>query len=323
VNAPTELPEGFLSSVMREFGTQWTQILVFSGLIFTAFDVERYLNTGAWVVMTVATFTLTFLFRRSVSPNFARVAITCAAIAIVCVGLPIVVILQKNTAPLEFMQSHKSLSSIYLASAVMAPLATSILSYRLQEDTFGGPLPRELRDAIRKGMVDVRFYKSGQLYELTVLHVESDSLRVLVALKYVLINRTNRTQNYTVGLSPLRPIREFRRVRVADADIDWTNPQYRTQAGISIPWTLAARQECPVDIQEVVDYRRSDSDLYASYLPCEDFTLVLRDIPVGVDVSVESLLGEHVQPRIEPGIKTYVAPGATLPYQGFKVDWSS
>lgn len=315
------VPESFLAKVLNEFGLQWAHIAVFSGLIFSSFGLEKYLNAGAWMVTTIASFAIVFLFRREVSSKFPIVVPICVAASTLLLVAGVMVASRISTGLPHFMETHRLESTVYVGLSTMLPLAVIILSYRSREDLYAGRFPLEISDAIRSNLASLSFYKRNQLYEFVVLEVDRTGVKVRLVLAYTLFNRTGAIQRMPLTLTPMREKMEFISARIDNRELDVDDPAFRSEAGLSIMWPFSPGQGHPVRLEAHIWYRHSDCDLMASYLPATDFTLIVTNPFRDLRIVVESLFREVIQPDIQGDTRIYKSPGGTIPYQGFKLDW--
>lgn len=319
---PTLVPDGFLKQVLDEFGVQWTHIAVLSGAMLSVFGLERYLNAGVWILVTIAAFCAVFIFRRQISGNFPR-AVLFSASAVVFLILAPLLYLRRNGTPIpDWIQDNRLAATTYMGAAVMLPLAYLILSYRVQEEQFGGPYPKQIRAAIRAEVVELPFYRKDQVYSLEVLNVDGDLLTMRMDLSYVLVNRTKSARESAPGVAPgLRKITP-RRVVIGGKDIDLADPEIMTERGMRVARTFPANSETDVRFVVDVEYRVRDNDLYTSWLPVTNLTLkVTNEFPVSFHF--EHLMQGRVDPMVDGATTTYHVDRAVLPYQGFRMTWMS
>ncbi len=319
----TDEPKSFVARINDEFGLQWTQIAVFSGLVFGTFGLEEYFNTGAWMVGTVTAFTVAYVFRRQIPGSL--IAVTAGAIVLLILGIggPYVYQLHQKAVPIEVLKDNVVFFSFYLSIVVMLALALITLSYRRQETLYGGPYPAVVRAAITRNLVELPFYRTDQTYTFTTIKVTGENLLVRLKLEYTVVNRTKDPQDLLVVLTPMRRSVTFLQAVIGGVAYDVNDPHYRTQSGLRIPCRVAGGSSTTVVLEDEVHYREEDSDLLASYAPATDLTLVVQNDLPEVRIVVESLFSSPVVPIVKGGERRYHAPGALLPYQGFKVDWMS
>src|SRR5579864_773699 len=143
------IPEGFLSRLLQEFGLQWTHLVILSGVIFSSFDLQKYLNSGIWILGTVASFSLVFLFRHQITGNFPKVALFAGAVLVGGLLTPWVVLSLCHFDPATVIQGWSKLATLYIAAVAGIPIGTIILSYRAQEEFLRLPLPPVLATAAK------------------------------------------------------------------------------------------------------------------------------------------------------------------------------
>ncbi|MEO3814603.1 hypothetical protein ABGB17_36880 [Sphaerisporangium sp. B11E5] len=315
------VPGSFLAKILDEFGLQWTHLAVFSGLIFSSFGLDKYLNTGAWIVSSIAAFAVAFLFRRDISGNFSLIALSSILLCSCLIALGVIYANQNPGGLLPFVAGNKLLATVYLSFSTTLPLAICILSYRHREELFGASLPTEIRKAVKENIVELAFYKRNQKYEFVVKEVTTSHVVVHSTLSYTVFNRTSTKKDLTFSLTPMRDRVKYTGARIDGRDLDVENPAYRTELGLQIPWVLPPGKGVPVKLEAVVWYRLSDSDLLASYLPTTDFELIIENPFPDLRIAVECLFRSAIQPTQKNNRRRYRAIGGTVPYQGFKLDW--
>jgi hypothetical protein len=211
VTMPSPVPDSFLGKMLNEFGLQWTHLAIFSGLVFSTFGLDKYFNTGAWMLTTIGSFAVVFLFRRDVSARFALVTLISAILmgGVIAAGLFLAQCYPGGGGIPQFLQHHRIASTVFLGAATGVPLATVILSYRLREDLYGGTFPQEIRKAIQVNLADLAFFKRNQRYEFTVMEVTSMHVKVQSILSYTIVNRTASEKVFTMSLTPMRERVEY------------------------------------------------------------------------------------------------------------------
>ncbi len=315
-------PAGFLGQVLEEFGLPWTSIAVFSGLVLSGFGLSRYFSTAAWMITTVVAFTVVFLFRRQVSGRFALVALLSIATIAVLLGVGFVVAESQATTIKAYLLTHQTLSTVYIGLSIMMPIATMMLSYRRQETVFGGPFPKTVRDAIRRNLVELPFFKTDQRYEFAILSVTPTDLWVREVLSYTIINRTRSGQDYVIGFTPLRKKFEIISATIGRQKIPVDDPDFRSEVGLRVPQKFGPGERKSAEIVSKVKYQRTDSEVVTSYIPTESFELVITNaFTRDVRIVVETLMPNKVIPEVNGDDTAYRSQGGTLPYQGFKISW--
>ncbi|GAB2971126.1 hypothetical protein [Saccharothrix stipae] len=317
---PTLIPDGFLKQVLDEFGIQWTHLSILSAAVVSILGLEKYVNIGLWILVTISAFCIVYVFRRQVSGNFPRAVLISTPLILILIVAPLLVLKSVAIEIPPWLQANRLSVTLYLAVAIMIPVAYLLLSYRVQEEQFGGPYPREIRDAIRTEVVELPFYRKNQVYDLEVLKVEQNTLTMRMKLSYVLVNRTKSARELAPGVAPgLRTIRPVK-VTVAGKDIDLTDPEIMTERGMRVPRLFGAGSETDIEFIVDVDYQARDNDLYTSWIPSTSLTLRITN-KYPISFHVEHLMQGRVDPTADGNTVEYRVDHAILPFQGFRMTW--
>jgi hypothetical protein len=279
---------GFLGQIVDEFGIEWTSIAVFSTLIFAAFNLGGYISTAAWLVGTVVAFSVVFAFRRQVTAQFSRVAIIAIPVMIALLIVGYILATQRTPVPV-YLEHHKVVGSFYLSGAVMLPMAVLLLSYRQQELYLGAPFPRELRQAVREGVLASPVYRRDVDYRISVLSTTKQKVVVSFDLAYTAVNRTSVRQSIVIALATLRRNTEFVSAQIGGRNYDIDDPQYRTEFGLQIPVELGPREQASARLSAKVTYNIYDSETFCSWLPATNLELhITNPFPQSLWIAVES-----------------------------------
>jgi hypothetical protein len=216
---------------------------------------------------------------------------------------------------------HRAAVTAYLVTVTMVPLAYVILSYRLQEQLFGGPYPPNIRASIRSDVVDLAFYRKDQVYRLRVLNVTGDRLVMEMDLSYVLVNRTKTARELAPGVAPgLRVIRP-RLVQIGGRDVDLSDPEILTDRGMRVARVFPPESETEIRFLVEVDYDVRDNDLFTSWLPATSLTVRLANEFSEIQFFFEQLMARRVDPEVDGSDLVYRVNDGVLPFQGFRMTW--
>ena len=176
---------------------------------------------------------------------------------------------------LDYVKDHKTPATLVLAFGLMTAAAAIALAFRRQEALLGSGYPASIRKAITHNLVEGSFWRRDLSYRLTFLSTDANSTHVRIELNYVLHNRTSFTSTTVAVLTPMRPSVRYTTVKVDGRDLDANNASFRTKAGMQVPVEVKGNSSVPISLVAEVDYWRSDSDLFASYLPASRMTLTI------------------------------------------------
>jgi hypothetical protein len=323
INDSQELaPDSFVKRVLAEFGLQWTNLAVFSGVALAALGLEAYINPGLWMAVAMASFTLVFLFRRQVTTNFPRAAAVAIVVIVVTVLAALLLLpLHHHQSVSSWMKTHRDIATVYLGALLLTPFAYLIKSYSNQETLFGGPFPTPIRDAIVAQLVDAPFYRRNQEYEVSVVSAGKHRVVLRTRLSYTLVNRTKSPQTHLIAFGSTAIAAEYLAVEIGGTSIDFNDPDYRAERGFRVPRTLGPREDLQVSITAEETFLERGSELFGAYLPATRLTFILHNLHPETETSVESLLHRKVDgERLDEWSKRFVARGV-LPYSGFRLHW--
>lgn len=327
MSSPALVPDSFLRGILSEFGIQWTQIAILSGVAFSSFGLEKYLNAGVWILGTLIGLSSVFFFRHQVSARLGRVAWFALPIAAAIVGAPIW-ILQHNSLPvIQYLADHRPQATLYLSIGVMLPVGVLIISYRKQQDLYGQNYPDPLKDAIRSYIAAGIFYREDQKYLVHVKEATSDTVLFKTTLEYTLHNRTRIPQKWSGGLLSSYKYNDTGALKCTAAEIDGqsidvTDRDYHSNRGFELNLTIDGFASKTLKFEAEETLPQNSSELFTAYLAATGLTLrVENPIEDLVDVHVVSLLPDKVLPTFDGKCKIYTAPSGVLPYQGFRLYW--
>lgn len=191
---------------------------------------------------------------------------------------------------------------------------------RKAESPVAGPYPTEIDRAIRSDLLDGRFYKAKQTYRIEVTRVKNDELTLGIDLSYVLVNRTDSEQEYTIGITAAGPTSRYLIATIDEAPIDLERPSYRAGNYLLIPRRFSPGTSAEIRLVAECDYRTDDSELLTTFVPAADFELRITNPFPQLTMICEPVMRGDVEPTVDGTTKCYVAKGV-LPYQGFRLTW--
>lgn len=295
------IPAGFLSRLLDEFGIQWTHLVIISGVVFSSFHLEQYLNPGIWILGTVGSFSVVYLFHRQVSDNFPKVALFAAVAVTVGIAAPLLVFQAKEIELGKFMRAWTALSTLYLTAVISGPLGTAILSYRLQDEFLRAPLSDSLTNALDESVRFVDFVHSRVDY---IIDLISDGESDVILRCNVTMNMVNRSKSRSVYRDIFDPAgreRKFIRASINGNPIDCDDPERLSERGLHVDYECGAGEEFRIEVVLESKFYRRDSELVGTYLPAEALSILIRPSS-DLRVTVQSLLRKKVElKRLESG----------------------
>jgi hypothetical protein len=315
------IPEGFLAKLLQEFGFQWTHLVVISGVVFSSFGLQKYLDPGIWILGTIMSFGIVYLFRNYVSANFLRTSIT-AVLAVAAVMLTAYVFLyltHQEVGP--FLESRTKFGTMYVAVAIGIPLGVMILSYKSQDDFLRTPLPPALSIAARN-LAQMDFVHESVNYVISFL-TAPDNADVIMRFEVTMdvINRTKRDADYEDYFDPAGRNMRFLSATVGNSTIDAKDRGRDTKRGLLIKHRAQPGKFRIVVVGESTFYTR-DNELVGVYYPSNSLSIRINNPPTSLHVQIESLLSKKVEPQVlASGDILFQCSEGVLPFQGARIFW--
>jgi hypothetical protein len=316
------LPEGLTRSFLKEFGFEWTQISLLSGVLVSSFSLQRYVNPGAWAIAVIGSFGIVYTFRRQIGGNFPRTALIAGIGAILLLVPGGLLVGSRSGDVLQTLERWRTWTTLYVAFGVCIPLAIVVLSYRKQETLYGGPYPEPIQDAIEACIVKSEFYRVDQTYEVEVLRHEDSTIRLRVLVSYTLVNRTKVDHKRTAEYSAPSPERvTFLRAEVDGNALDIADRDYHTARGLVIPLSIPAGKRVRVLLEAEETFSDKGGEMFTAYMPTTALTVRIGNPIASLRVDCESLLPEKVTPTVEGHWRTFSWSKGVLPFSGFRLYW--
>jgi hypothetical protein len=316
------IPEGFLSRLLNEFGLQWTHIVVLSGVVFSSFELEHYLNPGIWILGSIAAFSVVYLFRYQITGRFGKTAAWALVAVFIALAVPCGALITAHVDLLNLLATWKKAASLYLALAIGIPLGVMILSYRAQDDFRWEPLPGPLATAVKQ-VAQCDFIHEAVQY---TVHLRRDAQGgVILRFEAVMdvINRSKRPALYRDYFDPAGRNKRFFSAEIKGKQIPEDDPDRIYQRGLALSYNAAPAEKFRVAVTGESTFHESDSELVGVYFPCCSLSLKIARPPDDLSVHVVSLLPEKVDPK-RPGTGdiTFEYAKGILPFQGTRIFWA-
>jgi hypothetical protein len=315
------IPEGFLSRLLRAFGIQWTHLVIISGVVFSSFRLEEYLNPGVWILGTVAAFALAYLFRQHIPGNFPKVFLWCITSMLVAIAAPIALLLHAAWQLGPFLKVWTIPATAYLSLAIGVPLGLIILSYRAQEEFLRTPLPKGILRAVRDWITHSDFIHERVAYEISLIPHGSDVvMRFHVTMD--LLNRRKEAIEYRDIFDPAGDDKRFPVASINGEPVDTGDPDRLSLRGLHLSYRAKAHERFQVIVSGESTFHGRDSELVGVYFPCDSMSVLLKKPPEGLRVNIQSLVPVKIDPKtLDCGDIVFQCPEGVLPFQGARIFW--
>jgi hypothetical protein len=321
------IPEGFVRKLLDAYGLQWTHLVIISGVVFSSFGLEAYLNPGIWILGTVASFGLVLLFRSEIQGKLSFPRAAAIAAAIIIVGSVVFVLVgddrpHQNLA--QFTKAHSDLVTVFFAVLVALPVGTAILSYRASDELKYEPLAPHLAEAVKTSVAHSAFAHDSVSYVIQLSYPgEAADLPGVVFHYTVTMNVVNRLRapaTYRDVFDPAGTDRRFLYAAINGRNIPRDADRLAAR-GLLLAYEAKALERFQVTVEASSIYHLRDNELVGTYLPCERLSITLKAPPEGLSVDVQSLLSTKVDAtELETGDLVWEHEGL-LPFQGARIHW--
>jgi len=317
------IPEGFLARLLGEFGLQWTHLVILSGIVFSSFGLQEYLNAGVWILGTIGSFSVVFLFRRQITGNFPKTALWAGTALVLGLLVPWAALLVAHQDLGAFMGHWVKLASLYVSAAVGIPVGVLILSYRAQDDFRWSPLPPGLAKA-EKSVSQSDFIHESVKYIIQFRRETNGDVIMRFDVTMSLLNRTKKVTPYQDYFDPAGRAKKFMYAEIDKSQINTDDPGRKTERGLLLSHDAQPNQQFSVRVIGESTFYGRDSELVGAYFPCESLSIRIEKPPNGLTVHVESLLREKVDAKPLPtGDLDFAYMDGILPFQGTRIFWES
>jgi hypothetical protein len=313
--------------ILKAFGTSVAQLTVIVTVIIASLKFGKYVDTSAWIVTAIVTFSLAYPLRR----YFPRTAPTALLVGFVLLCAEAVLVwagafaghIASAGAIGTWAEQHPVLSSVLLSFLTTSVVALVVTAHKFQEETDGLVYPRTLERTIRDELLRWPFYKRAAVYRIEFKRLNEGALDALVTMRYEVFNRTRRDQSWEISYSSGgRPFH----VDTLSVDHEMVEllQRDRRDDGFSKTVKIAGRESCEIECVVSQTFRLEDSELYTSYTPTTGLTIDAIDSTNRVRFEPEPLCVDS-SARIErhgnSSLHVNITPG-TLPYQGIRLSWT-
>jgi len=316
------IPDGFLSRLLDEFGIQWTHLVILSGVVFSSFGLQPFLDPGVWILGTTGSFALVYLFRNHISSNFPKTAIWGGIALSLGFLIPWMVLLVAGQDVARFLQDRTKVSTVYISIVAGIPLGVIILSYRAQEEFLRSPLP----PAIEKAMKAIS--KSDFVHERVSYVIEffRDEAAVIMrfTVKMDLLNRSKKPALYQDHFDPAGKDKRILFAEINQTEVNINDPERLTQRGLFLSYQAEPNEKFRVTVIGESTFYARDNELVGVYFPCDFLSIRITKPPDNLDVHIQSLLPVKVDAkRLGTGDLLFEYADGVLPFQGTRIFWMS
>jgi hypothetical protein len=333
------IPESFLGKLLGAYGLQWTHLVIISGVAFSSFGLERYLNPGIWILTTVAAFGVVFLFRAQIERRVTFPVAAAAGLVLVGAGFGGLVLAADPTRHQSlgtFMEVHSTVATLYLGLLVGIPVGIAILSFRSQETFRYAPLTPKLALALNETVAHAPFALDTAMYVIDLqlehsttsgglsTHSGSGSpQRILFhyTVNMAVVNRLAERVTYTDVFDPAGDDKSFVYATLKGKKVQM-NPERLSGRGLHLTYEAEPSERFEVFVEGQSTFHVRDSELVGTYLPCEHLRIMIRRPPDGIAVQVQSLTPKPTDVEELPnGDLMWEHAQGILPFQGARVFW--
>jgi hypothetical protein len=314
------VPDSFLGKLLNRFGIQWTHLAILSGVLFSSFHLEEYLNPGLWMLGTLAAFSLVYLYSDEISENFLKVSIWCALIGLGLLLVPVATLFALGQDIPAFIKQWSQAVTIYLSLAIGIPAGIMILSYR-NRDEQRSPLPPALALAAKQA-VQSDFIHESVSYEIEFLPTPEKKIVMQFTAIMNLVNRSSRKVTYRDIFDPAGSDRDVFYATIKQQPINTKSPDRQYGRGVLLAHEAEPNERFEIVVRGRSTFHERDSELVGVYLPCSSLTVRVKKPPNGLEVNIQSLLPGKNEAQVQPnGDILFQYADGVLPFQGTRVFW--
>lgn len=316
------IPGGFLNQLLRAFGIEWTHLVILSGVAFSSFGLQGYVNPGIWILGTVMSFSIVYLFRWRITGNFPKVFVWTGLSILVGLALPAFVLFKLGQEIPAFLRASTDIATAYLSMVVGIPVGIGILSYRAQDEFLRTPLPGPLENAVKDSVLNSDFIHERADYEIEFRKGQGDEVVMHFNVVMHVENRLKQAATYRDIFDPAGRNKSFQHAEIDGSSINQQDPERLSLRGLHLSYDAAAGQKFRVAVSGASTFHGRDSELVGVYFPCAQLSLLIRKPPSTLQVHVQSLLRRKVDPKTLPnGDLTLEWREGLLPFQGVRLFW--
>lgn len=315
------IPDGFLARLLKEFGIQWTHLVIISGVVFSSFGLQKFLDPGVWILGTIGSFSLVYLFRYQIKSNFPKTAMW-AGIALAGGLLAAwggLYVAGQDVG--HFLESNTKISTIYISIVVGVPIGALILSYRAQDEFLRIPLPPALEVAA-KAVSQSDFVHESVYYDIEFIRESIDNVIMRFDVIMNVINRNKKEVLYQDYFDPAGRNKRFLHAELNRSPINQSDPDRLAERGLILSYRAKPEEHFQIRVIGESTFHSRDNELVGVYFPCDFLLIRIKKPPDGLSVHIQSLLREKVDAkRLDTGDLTFEYSNGVLPFQGTRVFW--
>ena len=204
------------------------------------------------------------------------------------------------------------------------PIGVCILSYRKQAGTAYDALSPTLEKAVKESILESEFIYERVAYDISFRRLQSSDLVLNFDVIMNLRNRSKNSALYEDIFDPAGFGKTFIFASVAGNAVNVTDRDRISLRGLRLTHRVQANGAFQVRVNGESTFHSRDSELVGVYLPCDQFSIIIRKPMDDLDIHVQSLLRNKLDPLLLPnGDIEIVYSDGMLPFQGVRLFWES
>lgn len=315
-----DLPSGILEKVLKRYGLEWTQVVVLSGVVFSSFALDRYLNPGIWILGCVGTFAALIPYAPHVTRNLRKATLISLTVLACVFGAPGIYIAVSPIGLGSLYENNRNVATLYTSVGLTASVAAVLICYRAQPENQYVALPVPL-DRAMTSIKSASFVHERVDYDISFA-LEADRVLFTFRVEMQLLNRSLKAARYEDIFGPAGRVTEFHTAEVAGSPQnldDWNNLSKR---GLHLQYLAGPGEKFTVVLSATCHYNLTDSETVGTYLPCADIRVKVEPPPEGLGVQLQPRV-ENARPieRLADRSLAFSHSDGLLPYQGVRIYW--
>lgn len=316
------IPSGFLGRLLQEFGIEWTHLVIISGVAFSSLGLKDYLNPSIWILGTVVSFSLVYLFRLNITGNFPKVALWTGSAMLAGVAVPLIILVTKRQDIAELLKAWTDLATGYLSIVLGIPVGIAILSYRAQDEFLRSPLPAVIEQAAKESVSQSDFVHDRAAYQIQFKPAANGDMVMRFDVTMDVVNRLKRRAVYRDIFDPAGREKRFFYAAINGTQLNEQDPERLSQRGLVLSHEVGANEKFQVVVSGESTFYTRDSEIVGVYFPCACLSILIRKPPDGLAVHVQSLMRKRIDPKPLPtGDLLVESAEGVLPFQGVRLFW--
>ncbi len=311
-----------IKRLLDTYGLKWTHIVLLSGVLFSAFSLDAYLNPGLWILGTLAGLWLVYLFRDDVPIGKWTFMLPVIGLTIAALAIPVLVTAWRVDDFTSTAREYRQLTTLYASLVVGTAVGFLTIAQKRRYYRVVDELPDTIDDALTWIYEECPAFNESISYKLRFSRVGEDRLAVEMRVRVVTRNRTREPLPRTAYFCPIGENVRFEEAAIDGIPVPIGERKFSYGRGKQIPYSIGTSSATEVTVRTIAHCGTRDADLFCTYLPAERIEIEIGPLPEGIEVDIQSLLPQDVDPTIEgDGTRTLSYSGGVLPFQGARVLW--